>query len=486
MAELDVLRIVSVVLSNLNFVISMLLIVFIAICFMGRYVEISKKMVFMAFGVLAVEALLLVFFSLSEISIKGFLHSKLDALVESPEDISVIDSLALLIQSFAINFCAFAYAFVFFMISFKKRRFIRSLGAVLGIYVYYMYIETIVMYTFVYFSGGDPETLLSLTNFSPDKEASMYVLIYQIIVFVVTSGLLALLYFGYYKRKRFYVLRPRNRVFFILWILLFAFVPMLAVNQDTVESRYGALSFVFGILIPLMGVIGPMVLVMTAAEKNLKDKVEYQESYLKTELEYIDQYKKNQMETRAFRHDIINNLSLMDMMMSEGKTEEASKHLKELLGSVQALSPQYVTGDEMLDGIVSMKAGKMLDEGIKFTLDGVVDGGLKMSPMDICGIFANALDNALEAASQTKPDAWVNMEIKRTEKFFIIRIQNSVKETVDVQALMNSDGYSSKNDREHHGFGLSNIKATVGKYDGMLKAESEGGEFILSIMIPRS
>ena len=140
----------------------------------------------------------------------------------------------------------------------------------------------------------------------------------------------------------------------------------------------------------------------------------------------------------------------------------------------------------MLDGIVSMKAGKMMDEGIKFTLDGVVDGGLKMSPMDICGIFANALDNALEAASQTKPDAWVNMEIKRTEKFFVIRIRNSVKETVDVQALMNSDGYSSKNDKEHHGFGLSNIKATVGKYDGMLKAESEGGEFILSIMIPRS
>jgi sensor histidine kinase regulating citrate/malate metabolism len=51
---------------------------------------------------------------------------------------------------------------------------------------------------------------------------------------------------------------------------------------------------------------------------------------------------------------------------------------------------------------------------------------------------------------------------------------------------MNSNGYSSKNDRDHHGYGLSNIKATVAKNDGMLKAESSEREFTLSIMIPRS
>ena len=225
---------------------------------------------------------------------------------------------------------------------------------------------------------------------------------------------------------------------------------------------------------------------MTAAERNMKERYNYQENYLKAELDYIEQYKENQTETRAFRHDIINNLSMLDMMMNECKTEEASQHLKELLGRISALTPKYVTGDEMLDCIVSMKAERMESLSIPFTTDGVVDGGLGMKPMDICGIFANALDNAIEAAEQTLPNAFVSMNIKRTEQFFVIRISNSVKEKVNVEKLASVSSYTSKSDTEHHGFGLRNIKDTAAKYDGLVKCESKDTEFTLSVMIPRT
>ena len=132
-----------------------------------------------------------------------------------------------------------------------------------------------------------------------------------------------------------------------------------------------------------------------------------------------------------------------------------------------------------------MKADKMKEMSIDFKTDGVVDGGLHMKPMDVCSIFANALDNAIEASSKTGDNAWVDLNIKRNEKFFIIKIANSALQKVDVEKLFTTSGYTSKEDKEHHGFGLRNIRNTVEENDGLIKAESGDDYFALSIMISR-
>lgn len=178
------------------------------------------------------------------------------------------------------------------------------------------------------------------------------------------------------------------------------------------------------------------------------------------------------------------------MLLDEGKFEGAGQHLKELLGNVKALSPSIIIGDEMLDCIVSMKADKMKEMGIRFSTDGVIDGGLHMKPMDVCSIFANALDNAIEASSKisgdSKAEPWVDMNIKRNDRFFVIKISNAANEKVDVEKLFMSAGYTSKKDTEHHGFGIRNIRNSVEEYDGIIKAESDEDSFALPIMIPRS
>ena len=138
----------------------------------------------------------------------------------------------------------------------------------------------------------------------------------------------------------------------------------------------------------------------------------------------------------------------------------------------------------MLDIIVSMKADRMEETGIAFTLDGVADGGLKIRPMDMCSIFANALDNAIEAASSCQSPS-ISLNIRRTDRFFIIKISNSTSSKVDTGKLMASTGYTSKADKEHHGFGLMNIRRSVEDYNGVLKAESTDDTFTLSIMMPR-
>ena len=172
------------------------------------------------------------------------------------------------------------------------------------------------------------------------------------------------------------------------------------------------------------------------------------------------------------------------MMLEEGHSDQAKEHISDMLGSISSLSPKYVSGDEMLDIIISMKADKMDELNIRFALDGVADGGLKIKPMDMCSIFANALDNAIEAASSCE-DPFVSFSIKRTDKFFVFKITNSASGKVDIEKLLNSTGYTSKKDKESHGFGLMNVRRTVEACDGILKVSSEENTFVLSIMLPR-
>jgi hypothetical protein len=56
---------------------------------------------------------------------------------------------------------------------------------------------------------------------------------------------------------------------------------------------------------------------------------------------------------------------------------------------------------------------------------------------------------------------------------------------VDAGKILIASGYTSKKDKDQHGFGLMNARRTVERYNGMLKASSEEGSFTLSIILPR-
>lgn len=486
----SILNYVMPFVSDFNFIISMLIIVMIAACFLGRYVVITRKMFIVTLGVVVLQVLLILtvnlvikqmnpdFYKLLDEAKGNVYLSADDPNYEFANRYSTITSLI-------FNGIIFTYAFIFFLVANKEKRVLRAVESEICLCLYYFYINSMLNYALFYLHGGDTEFLMTVVENLYSKEYFYFTTMMVISQFVLMLAMLLIIYFRFYKKKKYYTIRVRDRVLFVVWQVIFYIFPAIPYWFESIEVKYKALSMVFAILILIVGIVAPVIIIMLAAEKNLKEKNEYQETYLAAELEYIERYKNAQTETRAFRHDIINNLSVVKMTLEENRSEEALEHINQLLGNVKALSPSIITGDEMLDCIVSMKADKMKEMSIDFKTDGVVDGGLHMKPMDVCSIFANALDNAIEASSKTGDNAWVDLNIKRNEKFFIIKIANSALQKVDVEKLFTTSGYTSKEDKEHHGFGLRNIRNTVEENDGLIKAESGDDYFALSIMISR-
>ncbi len=461
-----IMQLIVMTMSNLQLIISLLLVVIVAACFLGRYVVLTRKLVISSFGMLA-------------FSVFGTIIANLFI----PED---LDKNLVFVLDNGLTVLLYIYSFIFYMFAFKEKKVLRAIESTVCFFLFSLYISTFSQMTVIYLVGGTEDVVIDV--FYENLADSPLWLAISGMALLITLALFIIAYFGFYKPKKYYIIGIPHRVIFVIWaalFIVFPFVPaMLPSEEVPIEFRYHIMSIMFAIGIIILGIAAPVFVIISSADKALREQNKSQEAYMAAELEYIGRYKKKQVETRAFRHDIKNNLAITRMMLEEGHTEEAKEHIRDMLGEVSSLSPKYVTGDEMLDIIISMKADRMDELNIKFTLDGVTDGGLNIKPMDMCSVFANALDNAIEAASSCE-DPYVSFSIKRTDKFFIIKITNSASGKIDIEKLMSTSGYTSKNDKKHHGFGLMNVRRAVEECNGILKAESLDSSFTLSVMMPR-
>ena len=238
----------------------------------------------------------------------------------------------------------------------------------------------------------------------------------------------------------------------------------------------------------VIGVLPPILVFSLCIGNHYHHKTKLQEVYLQSELEHFRQYMHAQEETRRFRHDIRNNLLCLNEMVASGDHNKLTQYLKDMVEITDSLSFKYVTGDMLLDSILNSKAQVMEQQNICFELDGVLAGGLSWKPMDICAVFANAIDNAIEACQKVNPEnRHISIKIKSTTQFWLITIKNSVAEIVDTKKLFQKNGgYTSKSDSSRHGIGTYSMKQTVESYGAIMKAECTDQVFTLEIMIDKS
>ena len=91
--------------------------------------------------------------------------------------------------------------------------------------------------------------------------------------------------------------------------------------------------------------------------------------------------------------------------------------------------------------------------------------------MDITTIFANLLDNAIEAiGSEGQEPRFLKISVKEAKDFLIIHVAKSM-------------GNVQKQEKKHEGLGLGNVKEAVEKYEGICTIEKIEKQFQVIIMI---
>lgn len=165
------------------------------------------------------------------------------------------------------------------------------------------------------------------------------------------------------------------------------------------------------------------------------------------------------------------------------QSEKHMEYLDEIAENIQMYDSFVDTGNEVINTILREKSLVCRHEGI--TITSIIEGKAIsfMDDIDICNIFGNALDNAIESV-QNETDVekrFIHISLTEKKPVLIIQFENYCKSDYQLKDTLPQ---TSKGDTINHGYGLRSIQYTVKKYDGVMKIQNKKNEFILTIMIP--
>ena len=136
-----------------------------------------------------------------------------------------------------------------------------------------------------------------------------------------------------------------------------------------------------------------------------------------------------------------------------------------------------------MDALLYQKRKRADEKNIRWECDGQMPKECFINEFDLCVLFGNLLDNALEACGRVEcgKGAFIHIQEKTVKKCFLMEVKNSVDVTEKYV-----DGFTKKDNPWEHGIGLLNVSDVVHGYNGVLKIESEKGIFVTSVLIPLS
>lgn len=182
---------------------------------------------------------------------------------------------------------------------------------------------------------------------------------------------------------------------------------------------------------------------------------------------YLSEAQMRYEQTKAFRHDIKNHLLILDGMLRKGQLEESRAYLQKLDAMSTALFFPYQTGNPVVDILLGEKLGLAAANHMKTNVSVVLPKSCGIEDVDWCVIFANALDNALNACRALEGERQMSISGKRQGDFYLLEFQNTCAEHTEVKM----------------GTGLSNIQSVAEKYHGAILMQQEKGTFSLSVLL---
>lgn len=217
-------------------------------------------------------------------------------------------------------------------------------------------------------------------------------------------------------------------------------------------------------------------------ENKEKTKNELMKNKLDMQYEHYLSVQKSHMKVKKLYHDINNHICCIDNLKNNNK--EVSEYINNLKDEIKSFKDNYNTGNMILDIIINEKSELCSKKGIKFICDINFSKVNFIKPIDVSSIFANILDNAIEACDKIRDEdieKYIRIKGTISKAYFVIKCENSKVNNIKFKK---NKLLTDKMDKFVHGIGTQSIKSSLDKYDGELLFEDEKDKFILNLYIP--
>ena len=225
-----------------------------------------------------------------------------------------------------------------------------------------------------------------------------------------------------------------------------------------------------------------VIIINLLARDEYKDINRVNEQYLSMQRNHYEKLRQLDEDTRKYRHDMKSHLQCLKTLSELKDYEEIDRYLDNMVEKLASVSQTISVGDPIIDAVINEKLAEAEKYRIDFAVSGKLIGCCTIEPLDLCTIFANSINNAMEACMGLEEGKRkIRLSIKTLEDYLLINIKNPVKEKV----LVDETGKikTKKKDTKNHGFGIQNITASVEKYHGQVTIQCDETEFSLEVII---
>ena len=103
-----------------------------------------------------------------------------------------------------------------------------------------------------------------------------------------------------------------------------------------------------------------------------------------------------------------------------------------------------------------------------------------MEPVDICILFSNLIDNAIEACCKVQDERYLQINVTDSPNILMLTLRNPMTG----ELLKDGEGLkTTKEEKNKHGIGLQNVEEIVRKYNGEYYYETQEYEFIIKLVL---
>lgn len=186
--------------------------------------------------------------------------------------------------------------------------------------------------------------------------------------------------------------------------------------------------------------------------------------------------------TVIYRHDMRHHLALIHSFAADGDLQKIKNYLDQIEANIDALTPVRYCKNETVNLILSSFVARAKNENVVLNINANLPKKLTLNDNELCALLSNALENAINAASQ--------MDDEKLRKIYIHAVINGGKLVISTENAymgkieMEGELPKSKSKEAGHGYGIKSMISIVERHGGLYSIETEGGIFILQLMLP--
>ena len=207
-------------------------------------------------------------------------------------------------------------------------------------------------------------------------------------------------------------------------VAVFAFSNVSFAFQDTPYAQ----SLGLGMLTVRTLVDFAGMMLLYAHKENLREvqlryELESMNNLFQSQYEQYRRYRENDEIIKKQYHDLKHQVA---MIRAERDPQKQESYLRQLNESLEIYGTQHKTGNPVVDTMLSGKSMLCREKGIQLLSYADAAPLEFVNAMDLCSIFGNALDNAIECAEKLEdPEKrQIKVYVYTQNQFVIIRFEN--------------------------------------------------------------